>query len=95
MTCGRCGSLMVVESVHAEGSVLFGKPRAARCLNCGNIEDDRLETSIAVRSCTPRRKRLGLAFRKSTTLQWTDFHSADDQTYTPNRILFGHEPLRR
>lgn len=52
MTCGRCGGLMVVESVYVEGSVLSGEPQAARCLNCGNIEDDviclnRLEPNLS------------------------------------------------
>ncbi|MFO0698168.1 MAG: hypothetical protein U0236_02980 [Nitrospira sp.] len=52
MACGRCGGLMVVESVYVEGAVLPGEPQAARCLNCGNIEDDviclnRLEPNLS------------------------------------------------
>lgn len=41
MRCGRCRGLMVVEPIYdAKGLPVSGAPPSARCLNCGNIEDD-------------------------------------------------------
>lgn len=41
MRCKRCSGLMVVEPIYdATGSPMSGEPQSARCLNCGNIEDD-------------------------------------------------------
>jgi len=41
MTCGRCGGLMVVETICAEAKESWGGVDlpVIRCLNCGNIED--------------------------------------------------------
>lgn len=60
MACGRCGGLMVMETVSNAGMAISAQLQETRCVNCGNVEDDVIWTnrspSIAERSRVPFRK---------------------------------------
>ena len=86
MACGRCGGLMVVETICAEAKESWGLDLpVTRCLNCGNIEDPMIRWHRVMRTAC------GQAVRQAEDIERT----LDDCSLNESSTRGDHEWLRQ